>query len=554
LAKASDVGELTIHSRDPARPRSVPAEASVAAGRWTRGETRLISALSNWRYFSLSVLGVIVVAIMVLDLLWVFRDTHPPFFDYARHLGDSLFYRSTFTLSHPLRPLTAYVVYPPFAYWVTDLFYWPLGTDQWVATLSNIVFLSVLVGATYGIGKTLWSRRVGLLSALFVVTTPLFVTMFKEYMLDAPLSAMIALALYLLIRSEHFADRPYSFLLGVACGVGLLTKWSFVLCFGLPALFSVGAGAAHAVSRRNGERLLNMAGAGVLAFAISGVWYVHNWAEIRVRFTQGSTYAGVVTGQPPVGSLSSVLWYFWNLVNNQLYLIPFLFFVAGVIVIFRKDESAGKNSLLVLTIVGTYVAFALIRNKSFRYTMPMLPAVAVVGTHWLDYLRSKVRDWLSGGLVAYSVLAFLVISFGTSLLPKDISIHLKARPYTSNLFEYAPPESPRVTGITIFAQHGFIIGKPSRDNWYEDEAFKQIGALGGNRSFVFQADDDSIWFNTWDVRYYSFKYHLSWIAIPDEADFLVIRSRGAPQVPGGFAELRRYPLPDGGTLRLYRRS
>jgi len=48
--------------------------------------------------------------------------------------------------------------------------------------------------------------------------------MFKWYMLDPPLTAMAALALYLLIRSESFSDRRFSLLFGLVCGVGTLTK------------------------------------------------------------------------------------------------------------------------------------------------------------------------------------------------------------------------------------------------------------------------------------------------------------------------------------------
>ena len=105
-------------------------------------------------------------------------------------------------------------------YWVTDVFYAVLGTGRGIAILSNVVFLAILVFSTYGIGKALWSSRVGLLAALFAVTAPMFVSQFKEYMLDAPLAAMVAAALYFLIRCGSFSDRRFSLWFGVACGGG----------------------------------------------------------------------------------------------------------------------------------------------------------------------------------------------------------------------------------------------------------------------------------------------------------------------------------------------
>jgi 4-amino-4-deoxy-L-arabinose transferase-like glycosyltransferase len=512
-----------------------------------------VSAFASWRYRDASLLGVTVAVIMALNLLWVSRDTRPPYWDYARHLADSIVYQGS--LSHPLWAITTYQGYPPFAYWVTDVFYWVFGTALWVAILSNVVFLSILVYAT-----------------------PLFVSFFKEYMLDAPLSAMVALALYFLIRSENFAVRRYSLLFGLACGLGMMTKWAFAICIALPAVVAGVAALVPSVSRRSTYRLVNVAAAGAIAFAICGVWYIHNWSSLREDTFGASTRAGELTGQPVVGSLPSVLWYFWNLLDNQLYLIPFAFFVVGLVFVFLRDESARKNSLPIFTIVSTYVGYTLVWNKEFRYTMPMLPAVAVVATHWLEYVRPRVRNWLSGGLVVYGALAFLVISFGTSLLSKDIRIHLKVRPYTANIVQYLPPESPRATGITIFAQHGFAIGAPRRERWYVDTVFKDIAAQGHDKPFWFQEDADSIWFNRDDVRYYTFKYHLPWVPSPDMllvmcrfspaecarkypqpgtaemADFLVIRQTGVPSVPSGFVEMKQYPLPDGGTLWLYGRA
>jgi len=86
-----------------------------------------------------------------------------------------------------------------------------------VAVLSNVVWLSILVFATYASQDALErSRR--WLSVVFVVASPMMISSFKDYMLDAPLTAVAALALYLLIRARGFSSRRYSLLFGVAAG------------------------------------------------------------------------------------------------------------------------------------------------------------------------------------------------------------------------------------------------------------------------------------------------------------------------------------------------
>jgi hypothetical protein len=547
------IGVRVAHAQAPAGT-ALDREARSFAWRPVRPARRVLLTLWDWAYFDALALGLLVVSITALNLLWVSLDSRPPQWDMARHLGDSLYYQTTFSLSNPLHPLEAYTWYPPFVYWVTDLFYAILGTATWVAILSNAVFIAVLAFATYGIGKTLWNRRVGLLSALFVLTTPMVINHFKWYMLDAPLAAMVALALYLLIRSENFARRNPTLLFGVVCGLGLLTKWTFPLFLALPALVAALTAIKESVLRRSAQSLVNLLLAGFLAAAVCGVWVIHNYAHLRRDLAFNSTQAGVIQGAPVVGSLASLLWYFWTLVNAQLYAIPFLFLAVGIVFLFKKDESASKNFYPVLTIVGTYIAFTLLRNKAMRFTIPVLPAVAVVAVHWLEYLTLRVRRWVTAGIAVYGVATFLVISFGTSLLPKEIAIRFGAHSYSSNLLTYTPDgNSTYIRGITFFAQHGEVVGPPSSEKWYQQQVFEQIAGEGEQPTFWYQGPD-SIWFNTWGTRYYSLKYHETWVATPDQANFLVIRGVSGSPIPGGFAEIARYRLPDGEPLSLYKRT
>jgi Dolichyl-phosphate-mannose-protein mannosyltransferase len=525
------------------------------AGQSRRPTVRLPTAVSAWRYLDISLLSLIVISVTGFNLLWTRLDSHRLYWDFARHLGDSLFYKDTFTLSHPLRYLNGYVRYPPLMYWVTDVFYAVLGsTDLWVAILSNGVFIAILVFSTYGIGKTLWNRRVGLLAGLVVVTSPMFVTQFQEYMLDAPLSAMVAAALYFLIRSNNFASRRHSLLFGAACGGGLLIKWTFPFFLVLPVVVCIGAALATAGSTPRANRLVNVAGAGLTTAAISALWYLPNYTNFRADIHSSTGIPASAQGDPPVGSLSSALWYLWSLLNNELYLIPFLFFAVGVVYLFLKDKAASKNMLLILSVIGSYVALSAIELKDFRYTMPMISAIAVIAISWLEFLRPRLRQWLGGGLIAYSILTFFVISFGTSLLPKDITIPLKARSFTSDLADFAPPESSRVTGIVLFAQHGFRVGAPSSQQWHQEDVFREMASRRMNASFWFTEPAETIWFTSWGIRYFAFKYHMSWVPSTNEAQFLIIRGPVPAGVTNGFRQIKEYPLPYAGPLRLYEQA
>src|SRR5262249_14136532 len=203
--------------------------------------------------------------ITALDVWWRTLETRPPHWDMGHHLSNSLVYRHAFSLEHPWTFLTSYLYYPPLVYWVTDAFYAVFGSEaMWVAVLSNVVWLGIAVFATYGIGSRLWNARVGWLSVVFVVTAPMAVSTFKDYMLDAPLMAVSAPGLYPRIRPDGFASRTFSLLFGLTCGAGLLVKWTLPLVLALPVIHAMAMAMAEARQRQQFGRLLNV---GIAALA-----------------------------------------------------------------------------------------------------------------------------------------------------------------------------------------------------------------------------------------------------------------------------------------------
>jgi 4-amino-4-deoxy-L-arabinose transferase-like glycosyltransferase len=531
-----------LRQRD--RHLTVPVAVSAAGGRTPAAA----GTPSRWPVPDAVLLGGLVVLVTGLDVYWRSEETRPPHWDMARHLGDSLVYFHAFSFSHPLRFLELYLYYPPLTSWVTDAFYALLGNQAiWVAVLSNVVFIAILVYATYGIGKALWDPGVGLLAAVFTVTTPMLVVAFEDYMLDAPLAAMVALGLYLLIRSEGFTRTPLTLLLGLVCGLGLLEKWTFPFPLALPLIATLVSAGIATVRDRSVLRVLNVAGAALLAFVVAGPWYVHNLTQLRHDLSYNNGAAGAIRGSPALDSASSVVWYAWNLVTNQLYLVPTLFLLAGIACFLFSDEFAERNYLPALTIVGTYVSFTLLRNKDARYTDPLLPVVAVVAVSWLRLVRRRVRAWLAGAVVVYGAVAFFAISFGTGLLPKNVEVQLGSGALAGDISSLDDGR------ITLFAQHGYLIGPPTHEQWHQEDVFRAIAsAPKTHRTFVFEGGD-SMWFNTWGTRYYSLRYGATWIADQNVASFVIVRGTPSSSLPSGFTRIRSYTLPDGEPLTLYRR-
>jgi 4-amino-4-deoxy-L-arabinose transferase-like glycosyltransferase len=560
---ADELSAAVLNGETAALARSTPlAQAAVRGFR----------ALATWRHRDAFIIGVAVVAMTALNMLWASLEPRPPHWDKARHLTNSLVYLDTFGSTSFLHWLQAYYVYPPLVYWVTDTFYAVLGTSAiWVAVLSQAVFLAILAFSTYGIGKHLWSRRVGLLAAFFVLTSPMLVSQFKDYMLDAPLTAMVALALYLLVRADAFKERRFSLLFGAACGLGMLTKWNFALSIALPGLVAVIVAVRASLASRSASRIGNIVVAGAAGFAIAGWWYGHNFSTFVSDTTKGEAAAGGFEGDPRIASLNSFLWYSWNLVTNQLYVIPFLLFAAGVVVLLRRKGAVRTNLYPVLLIAGTYLAYTLLRNKDDRYTEPMLPAVAVLATYWLDALRPRSRAWASGAVAVYGAATFLAISFGVGFLPKDVFLGMGPRcafwprgllpcresALVSGIQSFTPTGAiVTLRGVRIWGQNGFVDGPPSGERWYQEEMFREASRRRAKALWFQSPNDDFIWFNCFATYYFSLRYKVALVGTPEAADFAGIRSAPGQDLraPRDFAEVKEFPMPDGGMLRLYTRA
>src|SRR5207245_443538 len=132
----------------------------------------------------------------------------------------------------------------------------------------------------------------------------------------------------------------------------------------------------------------------------------------------------------------------------------------------------------------------------------------------------------------------------TGVLPKQIRIPFGAHSYTAELFELGPV-SPHVTGIIVFAQHGFFIGPPSHEQWHQNDIFKEIVARNPHDQTLWYYGADEGWFTTWVLHYYSKRYHVVRVAAPQDAQFLLARGDLPDGVTDTFAEVKEYPLPYG---------
>ncbi len=338
------------------------------------------------------------------------------------------------------------------------------------AQLSLALYLVILGCATYGLGRALWGPWTGLLAALIALTSPLVIVYSTNYFLELPLIAMVALATWALVRSQGFTSRPYTLMFGLAAGLGMLTKWSFIFFLAPMFLFALfliptpgGKHIRHALYALVGIALLglllftlgrcswfaefhsthfwwlvmaglvpllllvgwwgmarrvkednrpwhNLAGAFLVFALLVSPWYLPNLEYFTREFFRNSIEAGMQEGDP--GLLSTRSWTYYAYCITHYYFVTLLnvYLLVGVIDSLWVGKSRSRNSILLVGVAGSWLLFTLILNKDVRYWLPVVPMAAVLMSYWV-----AKRGWLAWILALPLLLSGLMGLFGWAL-------------------------------------------------------------------------------------------------------------------------------------------
>jgi 4-amino-4-deoxy-L-arabinose transferase-like glycosyltransferase len=454
----------------------------------------------------------------------------------ARHLWGSLLYYDSWQHHNIMPFLQDYHYYPPLLYWLTAPFYTLFGTGVTSAVAVNAIFIPILAFSVYELGRRSWGRAVGLASAVTIMSYPILVTQFKEFQLDAPLTAMAALALLLLTMSREFQNRLVAVGFGVACGLGMLTKWTFIYIIAAPLLVAVIGMAVRWWRHRSWLPPLNLALAGVATYVVSSVWYITNFQQLRIDLlANGGTQQAAIEGDPLVGTWASHLWYPEALINHHMFLGLAVLLIFGLGLSFYRYRWLVKNRYYIASIVGIYLLFTATSNKDVRYIMPLLPAAAIMTWWWLSLLRRRAQLIALSIIGLMAVITFATISFGSTLWPKNVTL---------NILDKHP--------LTIFAQRGYIIGPATHEQWRLQSVFEKV-ATESQPSLAYHGTE-TIWLNGWDLTYYSQRYRVRMSNNPTTATYLLVRGDQPQLDTSGHLLEHSWELPDGSSLRLYKNT
>lgn len=335
-------------------------------------------------------------------LVWLRMDHAPPQWDDSWYLTNSLvmydaltdggllgFAKMFFSILGFKAPLITVLPAPIFLV---------LGRRWHAAYLVNVAAISILCAAVWAIGKRLWNPRAALIAVYVTGTMPLLYGLSRWYMVEYPLAAAVAVAIWLLLASRDLEDRRAVVLFGVTCGFGLLLKVSFPLFVVLPF--------AHALwrSRHRAQALLT---ATIPCLLLALPWYLVNGR----RTIQNAIEAGY--GASAIVQGADALLYLQRVVHDGISIYYGAAALLATIVIAVRKPRALASLTPVLLWAAPFLVFLLGGNKDIRYVAPLLPVFALGLGFLLDEVSGSL-DWLLAVILAFPLASMLTISFGRS--------------------------------------------------------------------------------------------------------------------------------------------
>ena len=398
-----------------------------------------------------------VVLFVALTCWWLSRNRAMPYGDAGFHILTALEFHDAIDSGHWTAPFTASTtianVYPPLTPLVGALGMFVGGRSVVAPILAqNLLYIPLLALACYRIGQRAFGRLAGCLAVVYALGAPLIAEQFHVFMLDAPLAALVAGTVWLVLESERFARLPIAAAAGVLAGLGLMSKQTFPLYVGGFVLVVLAQGGGWRNVRGIGVFLV----AGLL---VAAPWYVGHAAELRQVLQDAGNESNVpVLARPSLLSASNVGWYFWALANGLLF-TPLLAFAAigAVTAAVGAIRDRGRPSVAVDLLGGlalAYAAITLMAHKDVRYAVPLLVFLAVLGTGWIARLG---RRWRTAGIVA------LAVAVAASTMGATFGVG----PRYSGLLPgnwYAPRGQGvmPLNRLTLYSNHDYMVSGPRR--------------------------------------------------------------------------------------------
>ena len=312
-----------------------------------------------------------------------------------------------------------YLEKAPLMYWGVAASYELFGASEWSTRLPLMLGVLALLLATYWLGTMAYGERGGLYSAVVLATSlgPYIFTRFQIPDIMVALWMTLSALFFLLSLKQELPSRWVCWGFAAICALNVLTKSLIGLVFPLATIF------LFLLLTRNLRHILQLrlVSSTLMFLAIAAPWHIlaalRNPSQGAVKgflwfYFVNEQFMRYVGKRVPPGYDTVPLLIFWALA--VLWVFPWLFFLPQSVrrVPLRWQELRGRlsftqqSNLLFLIWALVIVAFFSFSTRQEYYTIPAVPALALLIGGWLSQESASPEESRWGKI---SSLVFLVV-------------------------------------------------------------------------------------------------------------------------------------------------
>lgn len=397
-------------------------------------------------------LNILILFVLITNFIWLKKDTLPPEGNALQDLLPGInFYSDIANLNNIAYPAilnifktpllikvslfkaldyirSIFFIYPPLVPVSYSLFYILFGPSSEIELMANSLYLALALYSIYGIAKKIFNEKVGLLTTFIFSSFPGIISISREIYAEFFMMCLVALTLYLLLKTDFFRNRKYSLLLGISLGLTALAKWEF-----LPAIigpFILVLWKSNVIAKKTQHYLAqkkalftNFFLAIIIGILISSFWYLPSIGDVIWRLflrpDENIFINNRTTWNTRLFSLSTVTYYPLTVINVHIRFFYFLLltligtaFTYKVIKnnhrLFLIKEKLFYIIFLISWIVIPYICFTFIKIHAPSHIMVILPALSIIISAGISsFIKKLTRIVLTSLIILYGLTSYL---------------------------------------------------------------------------------------------------------------------------------------------------
>ena len=275
-----------------------------------------------------------------------------------------------------------YSIKPPLFNWIGSFFSLLNGeVTEFTSRLPSTLAAMIGIIAIYYLGRMLFGRRAGLLSAMVLATSPLYIEFARWIQINMMSTMLLTVTLLFFYWGYHNErKRGIAYLLMyVPMGIGTLNMGPVNLV--MPAIVI----ALYLLVMKDYRHVfqLRLVRGAIIYLLIAAPWYIavslrEGYIENLLITTNLTRYLGKFDHARP---------FYYYFIKTPPYFLPWILYLPGAVYLLFSDRVRDAREKLLFPAIwaaGIFIFFSLSNTKRSEYMLPIFPAMALMVGFLLD--------------------------------------------------------------------------------------------------------------------------------------------------------------------------